>query len=59
MLDIKELELLKRVIDTTNKSLYNNEDSELLQKTRDKINDMILVQRAWNTGKYIVMQCRI
>ena len=58
MLNIKELELLRRIVDNTNKSLYNTEDSELLQKTRGKINDndMILVQKAWNTGQYIVMQ---
>ena len=56
MLNIKELELLRRVIDNTNQSLYNNEDSQLLQKTRSKIWDMILVQKAWNTGQCIVMQ---
>lgn len=56
MLNIEELELLINVIDETNDALYNSDDNELLQKIRSKLSDMILVQRAWNTGKCIVME---
>lgn len=56
MLNIKELEVLRRAIDNTNSTHFDSDDYELLQRTRSKIGDMILVQIAWNNGKRIIME---
>lgn len=56
MLNIKELEVLRHAIDNVDSIHFGSDDYELLQKTRSKISDMILVQIAWNSGKFIVMQ---
>jgi len=59
MLNIKELEVLRHAIDRVNSEYFDSEDYELLLITRDKISDMILVQKAWNAGKSIIMETNI
>lgn len=59
MLNIKELEVLRHAIDNVDSIHFGSDDYELLQKTRSKISDMILVQIAWNNGKRIIMESNI
>lgn len=56
MLNIKELEVLRHAIDNVDSIHFGSDDYELLQRTRSKIGDMILVQIAWNNGKRIIME---
>lgn len=56
MLNVKELKVLRHAIDNVDSTHFESDDYELLQKTRSKISDMILVQIAWDNKKRIIME---
>lgn len=56
MLNIKELQALRHAIDYAKPEDLGEEDYDLLQKTRNKICDMITLKYAWNRGKRIEME---
>lgn len=60
MLTIKDLDLLRRATDNVDiDSQFYIENKESLYKAREKICDMITLQKAWNRGKRIEIESDI